>query len=139
MSKATPPRTIIEALKNVKLASGPVERAWVMKPKKGERKKKKKKVKTVSGRGSCRIRYNRISSLRKINESAFDRWKTRFFLFFFFLFFRSVRYPRLGFHHLLSSPLRFGNRTTFRVHALNSKARIYTYLIAHLDSRRDCA
>lgn len=45
MSKATPPRTIIEALKNVKLASGPVERAWVMKPKKGERKKKKKKGK----------------------------------------------------------------------------------------------
>lgn len=39
---------------------------------KGGEKKKKKKVKTVSGRGSCRIRYNRISSLRKINESAFE-------------------------------------------------------------------
>lgn len=61
------PRTIIEALKNVKLPSGLVGRAWVMKP------KKKKGEKTRSGRASCRIRYNR----RADKFFAEDKWKHR--------------------------------------------------------------
>lgn len=99
--KSNPSPTIIEALKNVKLASGPVERAWVMKPKKGGKKKKGKNVERPR-----QLPYS-IQSDKFFAEdkwkNAFEVWKTRFlFSFFFFLlfffYFFSVRLNILGFH-----------------------------------------
>lgn len=59
------PWTIIEALKNVKLPSGLVGRAWVMKPK----KKKGKKRTAAEPAAVFDTIAERISSLRKINGS----------------------------------------------------------------------